>query len=125
MQIIANKTNLYRLIAEHMFLPKSKYTTFKKISTQNYSLEWISENGCDYRACYLIDNGYPALVINVIGEENDDSTNPSNLIIRWKNVVDLAVRGMLIGVRKNHQQVTQHEEQVSQSVKMRSVLEII
>ena len=99
--INASKTKLYRLVAEHMHLPKMIYTNYYELkNTGSFYLEWNSTNGTNYRACYLYISGIPRLIIQCKNEQGNDFTNYA---IHELEFEDLVSRGMIRGIRSMHQ----------------------
>jgi len=97
----ATKTKLYRLIAEHIYLPKLKDTNFIEVNSRSaYCLEWHAPNGIYYRAFYLFASNSPRLVIQYRGEKQKSF---NNFLIRKLDIDDLVTRGMIKGVRSMHQ----------------------
>jgi len=101
MWIKASKTNLYRIVAEYMVLPKMKETTFKEVHEhKTHYLEWHTICGNTYRASISINDGHPALKI----ESMDEQSKPCcNFIMNRLCISDLVERGMLRGVRHERQ----------------------
>jgi len=99
--ISASKTKLYRLIAEHMYLPKMLYTDYYELKNiGSYYLGWDSINGTSYRACYLFVNNVPRLLIQCKRKQDADFTNYA---IHELEIDDLVSRGMIRGVRSMRQ----------------------
>jgi len=99
--IKANKTKLYRLIAEHIFLPKMKYTSFIEAPDRSmYCLEWHTARGVHYRACYTFVDNYPRLVIQYKNEKSKAFINHTIAILDVTNLVE---KGMMKGIRSEHQ----------------------
>ncbi|MCL2426008.1 MAG: hypothetical protein FWD05_06695 [Oscillospiraceae bacterium] len=99
--IIASKTKLYRLVAEHMYLPKMINTNYYEVkSTGSYYLGWDSTNGTSYRACYLFVNNMPRLFIQCKKKNEDDFINYAIHDLELENLVN---RGMIRGVRSMRQ----------------------
>jgi len=101
MWIKATKTNLYRLVAEYMVLPKMKDTNFKEIpEKKHHYLEWHTPCGNTYRASISLADGHPALKIQSMDEEKKPCCN---FIMNRLNFADLLERGLLKGIRHEHQ----------------------
>ena len=99
--IQATKTRLYRLIAEHIYLPKLKETNFIEAHDRSgYCLEWHTPNGTFYRACYLFAKNSPRLVIQF---KEKKSKVFDNLLMYELDVDNLVARGMIRGVRSMRQ----------------------
>jgi len=99
--IKSNKTKLYRLIAEYMYLPKMKDTNFTEMNNRSsYCLEWYTRNGTHYRACYMFANNSPRLLIQYKEKLSESFVNH---MIRTLEINDLVNRGMIKGIRSEHQ----------------------
>jgi len=99
--INASKTKLYRLVAEHMYLPKMIYTNYYELnSTGSYYLEWKTKNGTSYRASYVFMDNIPRLIIQCRKKKDKDFVNYA---MHELEVEDLVVRGMIRGVRSMRQ----------------------
>lgn len=91
MQIIVNKTKLFRAIKRHIGpIPNMAHTRFSKAPDGfSYSLEWSTE--CDnygYLACLSYESGFPELIV----EMHDKQTNETKDVVkvRWNNIHEFA-----------------------------------
>lgn len=101
MQVIINKTQLYRLVAEYVFLPKRHDTHFEKsLDKQNNFLTWTTDNGQSYRASFSVEGNYPTLRITTGG---NGKSNNEDMVIHWKNISDLISLGVIRGARNEQQ----------------------
>jgi len=99
--IKANKTKLYRLIAEHMFLPKMMYTKFIEADDRShYILEWSMADNIKYRACFSIVDGLAQLSVQYCGKHSESYVNHT---IHKFGVERLLKNGMLRGIRHERQ----------------------
>jgi len=90
--IIASKAKLYRLIAEYMSLPQMKYTNFIESPCRTYyNLEWSTEGGNRYRACYMIKDAFPMLMIQI---KKKQSASYKKLIEHRLSFKNLKNKGM-------------------------------
>jgi len=99
--IKATKTKLYRLIAEYKILPKMRYTDFfEATDLSSYFLEWHTDEGIHYRACYKIENNSPQLEIQYKKKQNKIFVNYSVYELDFR---ELVTKGMIRGVRSENQ----------------------
>ncbi|MCL2427048.1 MAG: hypothetical protein FWD05_12025 [Oscillospiraceae bacterium] len=102
MWIKASKTNLYRIVAEYMILPKMKETQFKEVPEhKTHYLEWHTICGNTFRASISIIDAHPSLKIESIDKEKKRPC--CSFIMNRLNLADLVERGMLKGIRHEHQ----------------------
>ncbi|MCL2425758.1 MAG: hypothetical protein FWD05_05425 [Oscillospiraceae bacterium] len=99
--IKANKTKLYRLVAEYIYLPKMKYTSFIEAPDRStYCLEWYTTVGVYYRAYYTFVDDNPRVTIQYKSEQTNSYVNH---IVDIPDITNLINKGMMKGVRNEHQ----------------------
>jgi len=99
--IKANKTQLYKLVAKYIFLPKLKYTSFIEAPDRSYyCLEWFISSGTHYRAFYLVVNGVPRIAIQYKDKHSEIFNN--HTVCRL-DIEKLANLGMIRGARSGQQ----------------------
>lgn len=92
MTIKANKTKLYKLVAEHESLPPMKNTDFSKLTRNRaYWLEWWSEGSPTMEAYLTVSAGIASLRI---GRKYRLPGDPDPVFYRL-TIEDLRARGML------------------------------
>lgn len=92
MTITANKTKLYKLVAERENLPPMKETTFMKLfRRRSYWLWWRNEDARDMEAYFSAGGGRPILIVSRRwpGPHGDEAMN------HRLTVEDLRARGMI------------------------------
>ena len=69
---IISKKDLRHILSEHIHLPHTKLTQFKKTSCRSkYYLKWSAENENDSEACLSFDGEHPVLTVDVHDKQND------------------------------------------------------
>lgn len=66
----ASKTQLYKLVAEYIELPKKLHTKFTVTPYHTYNLDWVAPKA-QLRACYTIIDDIPLLVLQTKKRNND------------------------------------------------------
>jgi hypothetical protein len=91
LRLKANKTSLYKLVAEYTDLPSPRRVEFIKAPrTPDYWLDWATGDGYA-KAFFSTIMGRPLLSITV----RDDDGNPVSYIVHRPTVSDLRERGMI------------------------------
>jgi len=102
MWIKASKTNFYRIVAKYVVLPKMKETHFEEVREQKiHYLKWRTACGSSYRASLSMTEGNLSLMIETIDEKNESPC--CSFLLSSLNISDLIRRGMIKGIRHEHQ----------------------
>lgn len=91
-RLTANKTKLYKLVAEFESLPPMRRTTFTKAFRQpDYFLRWADSDNNLCTAYFATVMGKPRLVIS----KQEFCGKVTSRVVHGLNVDDLASRGMV------------------------------
>ncbi len=92
LRLKANKTSLYKLVADYEDLPSMRHVTFTKASrTPDYWLRWVDADGLSCVAFFATCVGKPMLSI----EKNKLGSPRLSYIVHTLAVKDLLERGMV------------------------------
>ena len=70
--VIVKKKDLRHILSEHIHLPHTRLTLFKRTSCRSkYFLKWKAENENDSEACLSFDGDYPVLTVDVYDKQSD------------------------------------------------------